>query len=95
MAKVRTIDAFMNGKIFIKAVTPKANVELMKQLVEEDCEAVDKCDKDYVADFGKNMYNPAYYFTYYKKQHALKVMCEDFFNKIYNTGVKPPYIIEM
>lgn len=95
MAKVRTIDAFMDGKCFAKVKTSKGVNELMKQIIAEDPEAADKIAEEYKKDFEKNNLSPAYYLTYYKKQHAFKAMCSEFFNKIYNSGIRSPYIFEV
>lgn len=95
MAKIRTIDAFMDGKCFAKVKTGKGINDLMKQLVAEDTEAMDKIADEYRKDFGKNYLSSAYYLTYYKKQHALKAMCGEFFDRIYNSGARSPYIFEV
>ena len=95
MAKIRTIDAFIDGKCFAKVKTGKGVNDLMNQITAEDSEAANKIAEEYKRDFGKNLLSPAYYLMYYKKQHALKAMCSEFFDKIYNSGVRSPYIFEV
>ena len=95
MAKIRTIDAFIEGKCFAKVKTNKGVSELLKQITAEDSEASDKIAEEYREDFEKNWNSPVYYLMYYKKQHALKAMCSEFFEKIYNSGVRSPYIFEV
>lgn len=95
MAKVRTIDAFIDGKCFAKVKTLKGVDNLLKQVATEDNEAMDKIAKEYKDDFIKKSKSSDYYLMYYKKQHALKAMCSEFFEKIYNSGVRSPYIFEV
>lgn len=95
MAKIRTIDAFIDGKCFARAKTNKGVSELLKQVVAEDPEASDKIAEEYRKDFERNWNSPVYYLMYYKKQHALKAMCSEFFERIYNSGVRSPYIFEV
>ena len=95
MAKVRTIDAFIDGKCFAKVKTLKGVDNLFKQVAAEDVEAMDKIAEEYKKDFIKKSKSADYYLMYYKKQHALKAMCSEFFEKIYNSGVRSPYIFEV
>lgn len=95
MAKVRTIDAFIDGRCFARVKTGEGIENLMKQILAEDPEAVDKIAEEYRRDFGKNIENSTYYLTYYKKQHALKAMCSAFYEKIYNSGARSPYVFEV
>ena len=95
MAKIRTIDAFMDGKCFARVKTTKGVENLMNQIVAEDPEATDKIADEYRKDFNKHNISSAYYLTYYKKQHALKAMCSEYFDKIYNSGARSPYIFEV
>ena len=53
MAKVRTIDAFIDGKCFAKVKTLKGVDNLLKQVATEDNEAMDKIAKEYKDDFIK------------------------------------------
>lgn len=93
--KIRTIDAFMEGRCFAKVKTTAGIKNLMNQLLTEDPEATDKIAEEYRKDFTAHRNSSAYYLTYYKKQHALKVMCSEFFEKIYNSGARSPYIFEV
>ena len=95
MAKIRTIDAFMDGRCFARVKTGKGVGELMKQILAEDSEATDKIADEYRQDFNKHNISSNYYLIYYKKQHALKAMCSEFFEKIYNSGARSPYIFEV
>lgn len=95
MAKVRTIDAFIDGKCFAKVKTVKGVSELMKQIMAKDFDATDKIDKGYKNDFEHNTLASGYYLMYYKKQHALKAMTDEFFNKIYNSDTRSPYVFEV
>ena len=95
MAKIRTIDAFMDGKCFAKVKTGTGIKNLMNQILVEDPEASDKIAEEYRKDFSRNQLSSAYYLTYYKKQHALKAMCSEFFERIYNSGARSPYIFEV
>lgn len=95
MAKVRTIDAFMDGRCFARVKTAKGVSELMKQIESKDFDATDRIDSTYKKDFGHNILASNYYLTYYKKQHALKAMTEEFFNKIYNSDTRSPYVFEV
>ena len=95
MAKVRTIDAFIDGKCFAKVKTLKGVDNLFKQIAAEDVEAMDKIAEEYKKDFIKKSKSADYYLMYYKKQHALKAMCSEFFEKIYNSGVRSPYVFEV
>ena len=95
MAKVRTIDAFIDGKCFAKVKTLKGADNLFKQVAAEDVEAMDKIAEEYKKDFIKKSKSADYYLMYYKKQHALKAMCSEFFEKIYNSGVRSPYVFEV
>lgn len=95
MAKVRTIDAFIDGKCFAKVKTLKGVDNLFKQVAAEDVEAMDKIAEEYKKDFIKKSKSADYYLMYYKKQHALKAMCSEFFEKIYNSGVRSPYVFEV
>ena len=95
MAKVRAIDAFIEGKCFARVKTNKGVNELLNQIIAEDCEATDKIADEYRKDFERNYNSPVYYLMYYKKQHALKAMCSEFFEKIYNSGVRSPYVFEV
>lgn len=93
--KIRTIDAFIDGKCFAKVKTLKGVDDLLKQVVAEDNEAMDKIADEYKKDFIKKEKSSNYYLMYYKKQHALKAMCSEFFEKIYNSGIRSPYIFEV
>lgn len=95
MAKIRTIDAFIDGKCFAKVRTLKGVDELLKQIMSEDSEASDKIAEEYKRDFIKHNNSSEYYLMYYKKQHALKAMCSEFFEKIYNSGARSPYVFEV
>lgn len=95
MAKVRTIDAFMDGRCFARVKTLKGVENLLNQILVEDPEAMDKIADEYKSDFETNYLFSAYYLTYYKKQHALKAMGSVFFDKIYNSGAKSPYVFEV
>ncbi len=93
--KIRTIDAFIDGRCFAKVKTAAGIKNLMEQLLVEDPEASDKIADEYRKDFTAHRNSSAYYLMYYKKQHALKAMCSEFFEKIYNSGVRSPYIFEV
>ena len=95
MAKIRTIDAFIDGKCFAKVKTGKGIKDLMNQILAEDPEASDKIAEEYRQDFNKHYISSDYYLMYYKKQHALKAMCSEFFEKIYNSGARSPYVFEV
>lgn len=95
MSKVRTIDAFMDGRCFARVKTGEGIKNLMAQLLAEDPEATDKIADEYRKDFKAHHNSPVYYLTYYKKQHALKAMCSEFFEKVYNAGIRSPYIFEV
>lgn len=95
MAKVRTIDAFIDGKCFAKVKTLKGVENLFKQISLKDPDACDKIDKSYKKDFLENQISSGYYLTYYKKQHALKAMTVEFFDKIYNSDTRSPYVFEI
>ena len=93
--KIRTIDAFIDGKCFAKVKTLKGVDDLFKQISNEDSEAMNKIADEYKKDFIKHDNSSVYYLTYYKKQHALKAMCSEFFERIYNSGIRSPYIFEV
>lgn len=93
--KIRTIDAFIDGRCFAKVKTTAGIKSLMEQLLAEDSEATDKIADEYRRDFTAHRNSSAYYLMYYKKQHALKAMCSEFFEKIYNSGARSPYIFEV
>lgn len=95
MAKIRTIDAFIDGKCFAKVKTGKGVGDLFNQISAIDSEASDKIADEYRKDFNKHYISSDYYLMYYKKQHALKAMCSEFFEKIYNSGARSPYIFEV
>lgn len=98
MAKeIRTIDAFMDGKIFAVVATKKGVDELFDLILKEDEEAMDRIPQEYRNDFENKMFSNAYYLTYYKKQHALKAMTEEFFNSVYTSanGLRKPYIFRV
>ena len=95
MAKIRTIDAFIDGKCFAKVKTTKGVDSLFEQILKEDSEAFNKIAEEYRADFSKHRISSEYYLMYYKKQHALKAMCGEFFEKIYNSGARSPYVFEV
>ncbi len=95
MAKVRTIDAFIDGKCFARVKSLKGVDDLLKQISIEDPDAMDKIADEYKKDFIKHNISSNYYLMYYKKQHALKAMCAEFFDKIYNSGIRSPYIFEV
>ena len=93
--KIRTIDAFIDGKCFARVKTNKGVNNLLAQIEAEDSEATDKIAEEYRQDFERNWNSPVYYLMYYKKQHALKAMCSEFFERIYNSGTRSPYIFEV
>lgn len=98
MAKeIRTIDAFMDGKIFAIVNTASGVDELFGLILKEDEEAVDKIAPEYRKDFEDKNFANAYYLTYYKKQHALKAMTEEFFNAVFTSanGLRKPYIFKV
>ena len=95
MAKIRTIDAFIDGKCFAKVKTLQGVDNLFKQIINEDSEAMNKIADEYKKDFIKHRNSSDYYLMYYKKQHALKAMCSEFFEKIYNSGARSPYVFEV
>ena len=98
MAKgIRTIDAFMDGKVFAVVESAKGVDELFDLILKEDEEAVDKIADEYRKDFETKLFSNAYYLTYYKAQHALKAMTEEFFSFVYTSanGLKKPYIFRV
>ncbi len=95
--EIRTIDAFMDGKVFAIVNTTKGVDELFDMILKEDKEAVDRTPKEYRDDFEKKLNTNAYYLTYYRKQHSLKAMTEEFFNTVYTSanGLRRPYIFRV
>ena len=90
--KIRAMDAFLNGTLFIRVKTKEKIENFLENVQNEDGLMTDQIPEEYRNDFGKNIYNSQYYLTYYKKQHAVKCMCGEFFEKVYNITGKVPVI---